>query len=229
MREVVLDTETTGIDPLDGHKIIEIGCVELLNHLPTGRHLHLYINPEREVPAEAVAVHGLTNDFLSDKPVFCEVYDQFLSFIEEAQLVIHNAEFDLKFLNYELRLVGHGGIVGNKIVDTLLMARKNFPGSPASLDALCKRFAIDNSARELHGALLDSQILAEVYLELLGGRQHGLGLAIETGAAAIEALKESIAGRPFREPRVFKLDEKELELHEAMLGELSDPLWKKEG
>jgi DNA polymerase-3 subunit epsilon len=229
MREIVLDTETTGMDPLEGHRIIEIGCIELLNHLPTGSNLHLYINPGREVPAEAVAVHGITNEFLADKPSFSEVYNDFLSFIEDAQLVIHNAEFDLKFLNYELQQVGHGGLAGSKIVDTLMMARKNFPGSPANLDALCRRFNIDNSARELHGALLDSEILAEVYLELLGGRQHGLGLVVEAGAAAIEAVKEAVSKRTHREPRKFTITPEEEKLHEAMLEKLDDPLWKKTG
>ncbi len=228
MREIVLDTETTGIEPLDGHRIIEIGCVELFNHLPTGNHLHLYVNPERDVPAEAVAVHGLTTEFLADKPTFSEIYFQFLDFIEDAQLVIHNAEFDLKFLNHELKQVGHGGLNGSKVIDTLLVARKSFPGSPASLDALCRRFAIDNSARELHGALLDSEILAEVYLELLGGRQHGLGLALETGAAAVGAINESISKRAHRASRNYSISEKEQELHNELLEQLKDPLWIKQ-
>ncbi len=229
MREIVLDTETTGIDPDEGHRIIEIGCVELMNHLPTGRHLHLYINPEREVPQEAVAVHGLTTEFLSGKPVFPEVYHQFLEFIEDTTLVIHNAEFDLKFLNHELGLVGHRGLGGFRVVDTLLMARKSFPGSPANLDALCRRFEIDNSARELHGALLDSEILGEVYLELLGGRQHGLGLVVDSEAAAVNAGNKSTSSRRYREPRNFPVSEKELELHEELVGKLSGPVWKQAG
>jgi DNA polymerase-3 subunit epsilon len=144
MREVVLDTETTGMDPAEGHRLIEIGCVELTNHLPTGNFLHLYINPERDVPAEAVAVHGITEEFLAEKPCFSEVFKEFLDFIEGAHLVIHNAEFDLKFLNYELGQIGHPGLKKFRIVDTLIEARKKFPGSPANLNALCRRFSIDD-------------------------------------------------------------------------------------
>lgn len=231
MREIVLDTETTGLDPEDGHRLIEIGCVEIINYLPTGKNLHIYINPERDVPAEAVSVHGLTEEFLSDKPVFAQVYDEFLEFIEGASLVIHNAEFDLKFLNYELKKVGHKGLGNFKVVDTLLMARKKFPGAPANLDALCRRFSIDNSARELHGALLDSEILAEVYLELLGGRQHGLGLAEEAGGGSLgdagEQINAVVPKRQKREARKFDVPEAEALLHEEMLGKIKDPLWKK--
>lgn len=155
-REIVLDTETTGFDPDQGDRIIEIGCVELFNHLPTGKTLQLYINPEREIPAEATAIHGITNDFIKDKPVFSQVYEEFLDFVKGATLVIHNAEFDMKFINWELRLVGHEPIGWNMVLDTLGMARKQFPGSPANLDALCRRFGIDNTERTYHGALLDS-------------------------------------------------------------------------
>jgi len=174
MREIVLDTETTGMDPFEGDRIVEIGCVELENHLPTGNHYHVYINPERDVPAEVVAVHGLTEEFLKDKPVFAEVYPDFLEFIGDAKLVIHNAAFDMKFINHHLTEMGAAAIPSPRVIDSLTMARQKFPGSPASLDALCKRFQVDNSSRTLHGALLDSEILAEVYLELLGGRQTGL-------------------------------------------------------
>lgn len=226
MREIVLDTETTGLDPHEGHRLIEIGCVELFNHVPTGRTLHRYINPERDVPAEAVAVHGLNAKFLADKPVFAQVFAEFLEFIADGALVIHNAEFDVKFLNYELKTVGHGGLK-NKVTDTLAMVRKRFPGSPASLDALCRRFNIDNSGRELHGALLDSQLLAEVYLELMGGRQHGLGLEAEnksTADAVISILAER--HKTHREPRLHLPSTEELRAHATLLKQLTDPIWK---
>lgn len=224
MKEVVLDTETTGLDPANGDRVIEIGCVELMNHIPTGKTLQLYLNPEREVPAEATAVHGLTNAFLKDKPVFAEVYSEFLEFIEDAKLVIHNAEFDMKFINWELGNVGHKAISWSRVVDTLPIARKKFPGSPASLDALCRRFGIDNTERTYHGALLDSELLAEVYLELLGGRQHGLGLAATTAQA--QARVKNYSERIFREPRVFTPSADELAAHVALLEKLKNPIWK---
>lgn len=176
-REVVLDTETTGFEPSEGHRIVEIGAVELINQLPTGRTYHQYINPERSMPKEAFEVHGLGDDFLRDKPLFKAIGTAFLDFIGDAQLVIHNAAFDMKFLNFELQRANLPGIPNDRATDTLLIARKKFPGSPASLDALCRRFGVDNSAREKHGALLDSEILAEVYLELIGGRQPDFALS----------------------------------------------------
>ena len=172
MREIVLDTETTGMDPADGHRIVEVGCVELFNHLPTGKTYHQYINPEREIDAGAIAVHGIKNEFVKDKPVFGEIIGSLMDFIGDATLVIHNAEFDIKFLNAEVKRLGFPPFKLQDAVDTVLMARKKYPGSPANLDALCRRFNIDLSGRELHGALLDAQLLASVYLELLGGRQH---------------------------------------------------------
>ena len=177
MREIVLDTETTGLDPGTGDKIVEIGAVELWNHLPTGKTFHKYLNPERNMPEEAQAVHGLTEDFLRDKPLFSQIVDDFLRFIKDSKLIIHNASFDMKFINAELELAKKSKLSGDIAIDTLSIARKKFPGSPASLDALCRRFNIDNSARTLHGALLDSEILAEVYLELIGGRQPDFGLS----------------------------------------------------
>ena len=225
VREIVLDTETTGMDPSKGDKIVEIGCVELMNHIPTGRTLQLYINPEREVPAEAIAVHGITNEFLKDKPIFSQVYSDLLEFIEGAKLVIHNAEFDMKFLNSELANVGHKAIGWGNIIDTLAIARKKYPGSPANLDALCRRFGIDNTERTYHGALLDSELLSEVYLELLGGRQHGLGLAAETGGTGSSA--KSKVERPKREPRTFAPNDEELAAHEVLLAKLKNPLWSK--
>ncbi len=225
MREIVLDTETTGFDPEDGHRIIEIGAVELLNHLPTGKTLQLYINPERAVPAEATAIHGITDEFLKDKPVFAQVYSDFIDFIGDARLVIHNASFDMRFINWELKQVGHESIPPSRVLDTLELARRKFPGAPASLDALCKRFGIDNSNRHYHGALLDSELLAEVYLELSGGRQHGLGLLTQTTKSA-SGPKAGAGERPTREPRQFAPTSDELAAHEDMLGKLKNPLWK---
>jgi DNA polymerase-3 subunit epsilon len=226
-REIVLDTETTGMNPDMGDRIVEIGALELINHIPTGKSLQIYLNPEREIPAEATAVHGITNEFVKDKPVFSQVYQEFLDFIgTDSKLVIHNAEFDMKFINWELRNVGHEPIGWNRIIDTLAMARRQFPGAPANLDALCRRFGIDNSERTFHGALLDSELLAEVYLELLGGRQHGLSLLSGgDGETAKNGIKRS--ERPYREPRIFQPSEEERAAHEAFLTKLKDPLWKR--
>lgn len=225
MKEIVLDTETTGMDPNDGHRIIEIGCVELENHVPTGRHLQIYINPERDIPPEATAVHGITDEFVADKPVFSQVYSEFLDFIQGGKLVIHNAEFDMKFINWELAQVGHKAVPWTNVIDTLGMARRKFPGSPANLDALCRRFSIDNTERTYHGALLDSELLAEVYLELLGGRQHGLGLSAEKKAKATDTEK-NIVRKP-REPREYAANPEELAAHQSLLEKLDEPLWKK--
>ena len=178
MREIVLDTETTGLDPQDGHRIVEIGAVELYNHVPTGNVYHQYINPLISMPDQAFAIHGLSDEFLSDKPKFSEIAKEFLDFIGSAKLVIHNAAFDIKFINAELKSIDEEEITFDRATDTLAIARKKFPGSPASLDSLCRRFKIDNSARVVHGALLDSQILAEVYLELVGGKQPDFALNI---------------------------------------------------
>lgn len=230
MREIVLDTETTGMEPAEGHRLIEIGCVELINHVPSGNHYHQYINPERDVPADAVAVHGLTEAFLKDMPVFSQIYIDFLDFIGDARLVIHNAEFDMKFLNAELKKVGHKELSMKQVTDSLMMARKKFPGSPASLDALCRRFNIDLSGRELHGALLDSELLAEVYLELLGGRQHGLGLAPGAGGDSQESMPgvsaQSGREKKHREPRPHQASADELAAHKTMLEEIADPIWQ---
>ncbi|MCB9990174.1 MAG: DNA polymerase III subunit epsilon [Rhodospirillales bacterium] len=232
MREIVFDTETTGMDPSEGDKLVEIGCVELMNQVPTGRTYHQYINPERDVPAEAVAVHGLTFDMLKDKPTFSEIYTDFLEFIgEDSILIAHNAAFDMKFVNAELHTMGHAPLPNKRVKDSLLIAREKFPGSPASLDALCRRFSIDLSSRELHGALLDAQLLAEVWLELMGGRQHGLGLGADddkgAGTQAVSSLAQK--DRPFREPRPHAPLPEEREAHAAMLEKLTDPLWKDAG
>lgn len=187
MREIVLDTETTGLDPAEGHRIVEIGGLELLNHMPTGRTYHVYLNPERPMPVEAFEVHGLGDEFLRDKPLFAQVADDFLQFVAEARLVIHNASFDMRFLNAELRRAGRQTLPDSQALDTVAIARRKFPGSPASLDALCRRFGVDNSGREKHGALLDSELLAEVYLELIGGRQPDFALASTTSRGAGDA------------------------------------------
>lgn len=229
MREIVLDTETTGFSPEDGDRIVEIGAVELFNHLPTGNTYHQYINPERTMPAEAFEVHGLGDEFLADKPVFREIGQAFLEFVQDAPLVIHNASFDMKFLNAELGWAGMTKLPAQQAIDTLLIARKKFPGSPASLDALCRRFAIDNSAREKHGALLDSEILAEVYLELVGGRQPDFALS-SGGAAANEAGSGIGGGQTRKRPAPLPplLTEEEREAHAAFVKTLGDaPLWSR--
>ncbi|MBP2293877.1 DNA polymerase III subunit epsilon [Azospirillum rugosum] len=225
MREIVLDTETTGFKPEEGHRLIEIGCVELVNHVATGRNFHRYINPERDVPADAVAVHGLTGEFLADKPLFNDVVADFVEFIGDAPLVIHNAAFDMNFLNWELKIAGYPVMPKDRAVDTLMMARQKFPGAPATLDALCKRFGIDNSSRTYHGALLDAQLLAEVYLELLGGRQAGLALSagpLGNGGTSIRI------DRPYRAPRPHAPSEEELLAHAELLTKLKNPLWAAE-
>ncbi len=221
--KIVLDTETTGFEPAEGHRIVEIGAVELFNHMPTGRTFHQYINPERPMPREAFEVHGLGDDFLRDKPVFSAVGRAFLDFIGEAQLVIHNASFDMKFLNAELGWAGLPALPFERAVDTLLIARQKFPGAPASLDALCRRFGVDNSAREKHGALLDSEILAEVYLELIGGRQPDLvlgGAAPQTQVGTVPA--SDWRARPRTVPLPSRLTPQEAEAHAAFVGKMGD-------
>lgn len=229
MREIALDTETTGLSPKAGHRVVEIGCVEMINHIATGEVFHVYINPERDMPEEAFAVHGLSEDFLKDHPVFAKVAQDFLDFVGEDPLVIHNAAFDMGFLNAELERAGHTALPMTRAVDTVQMARKKFPGAQANLDALCKRFGIDNSNRELHGALLDARLLAEVYLELRGGRQTGFGLdagddeTLKTqGGAEVVQLET----RAKRAPRAFAPSREELERHEAFLEKVTDPIWK---
>ena len=227
MREIVLDTETTGLDPTTGDRIVEIGAVELLNHLPTGKTFHKYLNPERNMPEEAKAVHGLTEEFLRDKPVFSQIVEDFLTFIRDSKLVIHNASFDMKFINAELELVGKPTLQTDIAIDTLSIARKKYPGSPASLDALCRRFNIDNSARTLHGALLDSEILAEVYLELIGGRQPDFGLSDihSIGEKKVEEQRK-VFNRPH--PLKARLTVKEQEAHKAFVQKLGESaIWNK--
>ena len=228
MREIVLDTETTGLDPEDGHRLVEIGAVELHNHVPTGRSFHRYINPDRPMTPEALEVHGLDDAFLADKPRFEEVVDEFLAFLAEARLVIHNASFDMRFLNAELRRAGRSVLPADRAVDTLAMARSRFPGAPASLDALCRRFGVDNSARDKHGALLDSELLAEVYLELIGGRQPDFGLTAGTTAGPTRSADWRPRPRPI--PLPPRLTPEEAEAHAAMVGALGDgALWARQG
>ena len=232
MREIVLDTETTGFEPSEGHRIVEIGAVELFNHLPTGRTWHQYINPERAMPKEAFEVHGLSDEFLRDKPVFKAVARDFLAFIGESRLVIHNAAFDMRFLNAELGMAGLPGLPGDRALDTVAMARAKYPGSPASLDALCRRFGVDNSAREKHGALLDSEILAEVYLELIGGRQPDFGLATAANAPTTARTEEGAARRPRPRPVALapRLTEAEAATHSAFVAKMGDgAIWLKRG
>jgi DNA polymerase-3 subunit epsilon len=226
MREIVLDTETTGFEPEEGHRIVEIGAVELQNHMPTGNTFHVYVNPERPMPAEAFEVHGLGDDFLRDKPRFAEVAEDFLAFVGDARLVIHNASFDMRFLNAELGWAGKRLLRNDQALDTLAMARKRFPGSPASLDALCRRFGVDNSGREKHGALLDSEILAEVYLELIGGRQPDFALSLNQGGGTSDA--PVWRPRPRPAPLPPRLTDAEAAAHAAFVAGLGEEaLWKK--
>ena len=224
MREVVLDTETTGLDPLAGNRVVEIGCIELVNLVATGRSLQLYLNPEMPMPAGAQEVHGLSDEFLADKPLFADKADELLEFLGDAQLVIHNAQFDLGFLNAELTRAGKPKLT-NAYVDTVSMARRKFPGQRASLDSLCDRFGIDNTKRTKHGALLDSELLAEVYLELSGGRQRDLGLAPQMAAAGVQGIvTQTLALRP---PRPHAASAAELAAHAEFLNKISEPIWLK--
>jgi DNA polymerase-3 subunit epsilon len=221
MREIVLDTETTGFDPQQGHRVVEIGCIELINHLPTGNTFHKYINPERDMPAEAFAVHGLGEDFLRGQPLFADVVEDLIEFLgDEAPIIAHNAEFDMRFVNFELGKCGLAKLPMTRAIDTVTMARSKFPGAPASLDALCKRFNIDNGSRTLHGALLDAQLLAEVYLELIGGRQPDLMLA--AGGDEDLALAVEIVHRP---ARTHAPSEAEQAAHADFLKKITNPIW----
>lgn len=224
LREIVFDTETTGIEPAEGHRIVELAALELVDHLPTGRTFQSYLDPQRDVPEAARRVHGLTREFLSDYPTFAEAVDDFLAFLGDSPLVAHNAAFDLKFLNAELARIGRPPLPAERVIDTLALAQRRFPGQPASLDALCRRFGVDTSARTLHGGLLDCQLLAEVYLHLLGGRQTDLGLvpsvavAVEPGPVAV------VRAHP---PRPHAASSEELAAHAAFLDLLEDPIWRR--
>ena len=252
IREIVLDTETTGLSPEEGHRIIEIGALELINHMPTGNKLHLYIQPERDIDEAAEKVHGISSAFLADKPVFKDIADEFLDFIKDDVMIIHNAPFDMGFINAELKRLGHAALPASRALDTLPMARKKFPGAQASLDALCRRFEIDNSHRDLHGALIDADLLAEVYIELIGGRQPDLILSDNQPNDITSApnqnqfaqnhyaqnqssqahssdgfsLSDSVANRPIRPPRAHHASPEELARHEAFLEKIENPIWK---
>jgi DNA polymerase-3 subunit epsilon len=225
VREIVFDTETTGLNPSGGDRMVEIGCVEIFNRMETGRHFHAYFNPDRDMPFEAEAVHGLSAIFLSDKPRFSEKAEELLAFIEDSPLVAHNASFDFGFLNYELELCGRPRVCTSRMIDTLTLARTRHPGAKHSLDALCMRFGVDRSHRVKHGALLDAQLLAQVYVELTGGRQIGLGLVAEAGSVSVQHSAGAVTVREPRPPRPHFAAEEELALHRAFIAQLANPLW----
>ncbi len=230
MREIVFDTETTGLDPVRGDRVVEIGCVEILNLIPSGQTFHVYINPERDMPAEAERVHGLSAAFLADKPRFAEIVDDFLAFIgDDSRLVAHNAGFDLGFINAELTRLGKPPLVSERIVDTLALSRRRNPGGRHSLDDLCSRYGIDNSRRTKHGALLDSEILAEVYAELMGGRQANLGLSIDSSGYAV-AFGEKRVAKQRPEPLPSRVTPEEQQAHDVFIASLGDvAIWKDYG
>ena len=227
MREIVFDTETTGLSPAGGDRMVEIGCVEIYNRIETGRHFHAYFNPEREMPFGAEAVHGLTTMFLSDKPLFSDKAKELLDFIGDAPLVAHNASFDFAFLNFELERCGRSTVCLSRMVDTLTLARTKHPGAKHSLDALCMRFGIDRSHRVKHGALLDAQLLAQVYVELTGGRQIGLGLVADTASVSVGAASRPVVVRESRAPRPHFAAAEELERHRAFISKLVNPIWER--
>ena len=225
MREIVFDTETTGLNPAGGDRMVEIGCIEIFNRVETGRHFHAYFYPERDMPFEAEMVHGLTNMFLSDKPLFADKVEELLEFIEDSPLVAHNAAFDFGFLNLELERCGRPLVSMSRMVDTLQLARTKHPGAKHSLDALCMRFGIDRSQRIKHGALLDAQLLAQVYVELTGGRQIGLGLVADTASVSVKPSSGPVTIREPRPPRPHSAAAEELERHRAFIAQLVNPLW----
>jgi DNA polymerase-3 subunit epsilon len=227
MREIVFDTETTGLSPTGGDRMVEIGCVEIFNRVETGRHYHCYFNPGRDMPFEAEAVHGLSTTFLSDKPRFLEKVEELLGFIEDSPLVAHNASFDFGFLNHELALSGRSAVSMDRMVDTLTLARSRHPGAKHSLDALCVRFGIDRSHRVKHGALLDAQLLAQVYVELTGGRQIGLGLVADAGSVTVQQAAGPVTVRETRPARPHAPLAAELERHRAFIAKLANPLWER--
>jgi DNA polymerase-3 subunit epsilon len=226
MREIVFDTETTGLDPSQGHRLVEIGCIELLNRIPTGNTFHRYLNPERDMPAEAFAVHGLSVEFLKSHPLFVAVADDFIDFIGDAPLIAHNAFFDLGFINAELNKLKKTAIGRERIIDTLVLARRKHPGGSNKLDDLCARYKIDNSRRTKHGALLDAELLAEVYIELIGARQALLGLSNVSAAAASASRETALRPRPV--PLQSRLTEMDRDAHRAFIATLGeDAIWQK--
>ena len=224
-REIVLDTETTGLSPATGDRLVEIGAVELINHIPSGRHYHVYINPQRSMPEEAFRVHGLSDEFLVDKPLFGAIAQEFLDFLGDARLIIHNAAFDIGFLNAELERAGRRPLT-NEVIDTVMLARDKHPGARVSLDALCKHYGIDNSRRTLHGALLDSEILAEVYLELIGGKQVSLALVAESRVSGAEAIATRVVALPRPVPLPPRISQSEIAAHDKLVATLgADAIW----
>jgi DNA polymerase-3 subunit epsilon len=221
MREIVFDTETTGLDPFQGHRMVEIGCIELMNRFPTGRVFHRYFNPDRDMPAEAFAVHGLSVEFLKDKPRFAEVADELAAFIEDAALVAHNALFDLSFLNAELERCAKQAVARDRLVDTLMLARRRHPAGPNRLDDLCMRYGVDNSRRTKHGALLDAELLAEIYIELIGGRQASL-ILVDTGRAQTATRMRNVAAQRRQIPIAPRVSEAELEAHMQFVARMGD-------
>lgn len=228
LREIVFDTETTGVQANNGDRLVEIGCVELLNHIPTGKNFHVYINPERSMPLEASNIHGLSDEFLSDKPLFAAIADEFCDFIGDSRLIAHNATFDIGFLNTEFTRTGHPSLSMSRVIDTLMLARRKHPGSPASLDALCSRYGIDNSRRTKHGALMDAEILAEVYIELIGGKQADLRLSTALNrASSLAAASEKI--NAMRAKRIFvpRVTEEEQGRHRAFIAKMGEKaIWQ---
>lgn len=222
MREIVFDTETTGLDPKTGDRLVEIGLIELVNHIPTAHSFHRYVNPERSMPAEAQRIHGLDDAFLSDKPLFSAVAGELIDFIGDATLIAHNSKFDMGFLNFELARVGHSAIPDQRVIDTLMLARRRHPAGPNSLDALCNRYQIDTSRRTFHGALLDAELLAEVYIELIGGRQAALVLGEEPEAPTLAVASRAAKPGERQEPRRFNLEASELAAHRSFVETLGD-------
>ena len=228
MREIIFDTETTGLSPAGGDRMVEIGCIEMIGRVETGRHFHCYFNPGRPMPSEAEAIHGLSDNFLSDKPSFADKVEELLEFVGDSPLVAHNASFDFGFLNHELGRCGRPAVCMTRMVDTLVLARTRHPGAKHSLDALCSRYGVDRTQRVKHGALLDAQLLAQVYIELTGGRQIGLGLVADTpGIASAEAANDRSAARIMREPRPHGATPAETARHRAFVAKIVNPLWER--
>jgi DNA polymerase-3 subunit epsilon len=227
MREIVFDTETTGLDPKNGDRVVEIGMIELVNHIPTGHTFHCYINPQRPMPAEALRIHGLDDAFLADKPVFDAIAGELIAFIGDARLIAHNSDFDVAFLNAELDRVGHAPLPGERVVDTLMLARRRHPAGPNSLDALCNRYQIDTSRRTFHGALLDAELLAEVYIELIGGRQAALVLGEEPEAPTLAVARRTVDFGTRPTPRQFNIGADTLAAHRAFVESIGEnAIWK---
>ena len=227
MREIIFDTETTGLSPAGGDRMVEIGCIEMIGRVETGRHYHCYFNPERPMPSEAEAVHGLSDIFLSDKPRFADKSGELLEFIGDSPLVAHNASFDFGFLNHELQRCGHPPVCMTRMVDTLVMARTRHPGAKHSLDALCSRYGVDRTHRVKHGALLDAQLLAQVYIELTGGRQIGLGLVAEAPSPSTVGAHRQVEAKVMREPRPHAASPIEVARHRAFIAKIVNPLWER--